>query len=450
MPSGTAAGVFVLRHDTALPAPPPPGLTVVPAAGAAAAEGTGAAIAGMLGADGFVTVDDALAALARRRAQAAAGPSEHLRTCATSAADARAAVEKGRLGLSTVPAGLSAVTVRSALYAVAEAVEAVHAAREAVGSRPGYDDEAATAARAAQAEVEQARVDRAGALPKANRVLTMANVGAGLLVLGRLASEAFDGAFLLVAVLPTAAVGYAVHAVIAPARRARAAARRRWAALRSMNVSTLAGLAALEERAGAWERRAARLTEAEAELRVAREVWRSLVGGAVAFASAGRLANDLDAFATLERAAEGAARAWAGAAVALQAAEDAVPAGHPVVVLDPDPDAADEVRSAAVRSLADLAGATTVVLVVAEPVPVVPAVEEPDDVEEMQDEAPSWPAPALVPQPVPPPPVPIAAAPADSGIVDLRERVRAGLQRLRARSGPPHDRPEPGSVAAEG
>ncbi len=456
MPSGTAAGIFVLPPGTTLPSPLPPGLTVVLAAGAAAAEGTGAAVAGILGAALCATEDEAVAVLSARRAGAVEGALAHLREGAAAAAAAMTATDMVRVGLSDVPAGLSAASVRSAARTVGEAVEAVHAAREAVGSRPGYDEASATAARAAQAEVDQARMDRGGALPRAARMLTMANVGAALVVAGRVVSEAFDRAFVLVALAPLAALGYAAHAVIEPARRSRAAARRRWSALRAMNVSTLAGLAALEERAAAWERRAARLTAAEAELRGVRELWRSLVGDAVALASAERLAADLDAFAAIEQAEREAARAWAESAADLQAAEDTVPAGAPLVLVDADPEADPDVRAAAVRRLATVAGATPVVFVVAEPVPTAIVAEDaptssdiapPDD---SQVGAPPWPAPALVPERVPSRPVPVATVNNNSGVVDLRERVRAGLLRLRARTGPPRTPPAPGSVAAEG
>ncbi len=456
MPSGTAAGVFVLPPGTALPSPPPPGLTVVLAAGAAAADGTGAAVAGILGSGLCATVNEAVAVLGIHRAGAVEGALAHLRAGATAAAAAIAATDKVRPGLSTVPAGLSAATVRSAVRTVGEAVEAVHAAREAVGSRPGYDEASAAAARAAQTEVDQARMDRGGALPRAARVLTTANAGAALLVVGRVVSEAFDRVFVLVALAPLAALGYAAHAVIEPARRSRAAARRRWSALRAMNVSTLAGLAALEERTAAWERRAARLTAAEAELREARELWRSLVGDAVALASAERLAADLDAFAALEQAAGDATRAWAESAADLQAAEDTVPAGAPLVIVDADADADPDVRAAAMRRLAAVAGATPVVFVVAEPVPtavvaeVAPTFSDGAPPDDSQVGTPPWPAPALVPEPLSSQPVPVAAVNDNSGVVDLRERVRAGLLRLRARTVPPDHTPAPGSVAAEG
>lgn len=440
--------MFLLPRGTTLPSPPPPGLTVVPADGAAEAEGAGAAIAGVLGVRRCATVEEASALLARRRADAVAGATEHLRAAAVAAATARASVEKVRLSLSTVPAGLTAATVRSALHTVAEGVEAVREARDAVGGRPGHDAAAAATARAAQADVEQARRDRAAALPRANRILTMANAAAVVVVAARLASEAFDRLFVLVAVLPVAALGYAGYTVVAPIRRARAAARRRWSALRSMNVSTLAGLDALEERAGAWERRSARLTAAEADLRIAREAWRSLVGDGVALASAERLAADLEVSAVREEAAAAASHAWVGAALALQAAEDAPPAGEPVVVLDPDPDADSKARWAAVRRLAALAGATPVVLVVAEPPPA-PAAAVDDDgavTVEPPETAPAWPAPALVPYRRPAASRVPAAAGDGSAIVDLRERVKAGLLRLRARSSAPRDPSAPDSA----
>lgn len=433
MPLGTAAGVHLLAHAAAVPVPAPPGVSVVTTADAV---GDGAAIAGALGAGPCLSVDEAAGALERRRAEALEAPAELVRACGASAATTRAALAKARLSLSTVPAGLAAATVVSAARTVAEATEVLLAARHALGGRPGYDDDSAAAARAAQADVEQARLDRAGALPKANRALTVANAGAGLVVLGRMASQAFDGAFFLVALLPVAGLGYAAHAVIAPVRRARAAARRRWSALRSMNVSTLGGLAALKERAGAWERRAARMKAAEADLRQARDEWRSLVGDAVSLTSADRLAADLEAIAALEQAAVAADRAWADAAAALQAAEDTVPAGDPVVVLVPDPSAADDEPTRAVRALCALAGATTVVVVVAGPPPS-PLVAVADEEETPAAAGGSDARPEPSPERVP---VAVGGAAGDgSGIVDLRERVKAGLLRLRARTASPRD-----------
>lgn len=438
----TPAGVSVLPDASALPVPAPPGVVVVPATHPGA---TADVIAGVLGAGRCLTVAEALDDLAARRAAALEGPASLARARRADATAATAAALHVRPGLSTVPAGLTGATVRGAAHHLVEAAEALHAAREAVGNRPSYDEERAAEARAAQADVVQARLDRAGALHRANAVLVRANLVAAAIVGGRVASEAFDRPFFLVIVLPLAALAYAAYTVIAPARRSRAAARRRWSALRAMNVSTLAGLAALEERAGAWERRAARMRETEVELRAARGTWTSLVGTAVAIASADRLAADLDAAIALDDAATTAEAAWADALVALQEAEDRCGAGWPpLVVLGPDPTADPTAHGLLLERLGYVAGAASVVLVVAEP-------EKPEqaaaalsvDVEAEE---------ALV---APPVPVPAgaggpSASPRPDGIVDLRERVRAGLLRLRAFTASPRDPSAPGPMAADG
>lgn len=448
----TPAGVSVLPDASALPVPAPPGLVFVPAAEPA---GTAADIAGLIGGGRFLTVGEALEELAARRAAALDPPTARARARRADATAAVAAALHVRPGLSTVPAGLTATEVRAAAHRLAEASEALHAAREAVGGRPKYDADLAADARAAQADVLQTRLDRAAALPRANTVLVQANLGAVAIVVGRVASESFDRAFFLVAVLPLAALVYAVHTVVAPARRARAAARRRWSALRAMNVSTMAGLAALEERAGAWERRAARMRAAEAERRGAHDAWTSLVGSAVAIASASRLAADLEAAAALEEAARLASAAWSDAVIALQEAEDMVGTGWPaLVVLGTDRTDVPTANGLVRRQLAHLAGAATVVLIVAEPAP--PAVL-PDEAAE-EPGATVDPAGGVEETPVPRPvPVPVGVGAgarqpesATGGIVDLRERVRAGLHRLRAFTSSPRGPAASGPTAASG
>ena len=452
----TPAGVSVLPNASALPVPAPPGLVIVPAADPA---GTAADIAGLVGGGHCHTVGEALEELAARRAAALEAPAALARARRADASAALAAAAPVRPGLSTVPAGLTAAAVRAAAHNLVEASETLHAAREAVGSRPRYAEDLAAVARAAQADVHQTRLDRTAAMPRANAVLVQANLGAAAIVVGRVASEAFDQAFFLVAVLPLAALVYAAHTVIAPARRARAAARRRWSALRAMNVSTMAGLAALQERAGAWERRAARLRAAEAELRAARDSWTALVGNAVAIASAGRLAADLEAAAVLDGTARAAAAAWSDAVVALQEAEDMAGTGWPpLVVLIGDRSDDPVADRLAQQQLAQLAGAATVVLIVAAPAP---AEVVPDAVaEEAEAEAAVDPSgdshEGRVARPVPAPvPVPVGAGThrtgsATGGIVDLRERVRAGLHRLRAFTSSPRDPAASGPTAASG
>ena len=434
----------VLPDASALPVPAPPGVSVVPASDPAATAGE---MAGLLGTGRCLSVAEAMEELAGRRAAAVDGPAPLVRSRRADATAATAAAMHVRPGLSTVPVGLTGATVRGAAHQLAEAAEALHAAREAVGARPGFDEKLAADARAAQADVLQARVDRATALPRANAVLIRANLAAAAIVVARLVSEAFDRVFVLVALLPLAALVFTAHAVITPARNSRAAARRRWSALRAMNVSTLGGLAALEERAGAWERRAARLREAEAHLRTARHTWTSLVGTAVSIASADRLAADLDAARALDDTATAAEADWCDALVALQEAEDRAGAGTPpLVVLGPDPAADQAAADVLLERLRQLAGAAAVVVVVAEPERAVPGAEaaEPpvEAVGEAEPVAPEAPAPVGASATV--------ADPGTTGIIDLRERVRAGLLRLRAFTGPPRNPPSSsGPMAAD-
>lgn len=448
------AGVLVLRDASALPVPAPPGVVVVlaPDVREAADE-----IARILDA-ACLPPDEARAELERRRREHLAEPVARLAACGERAAAARVAAAHSPAGLRSVPAGLDGAAVRAAARAVSDAVRALDEARGAVGRRPCHDPGAAAAARAAQAEVEQARRDRWSAMPAATRVLLAANLGSGTVVAGRIASESFDRAFVLVPVLPVLALGYAAATVLGPVRRSRAAARRRWAALRSMDVSTLAELAALEQRAAAWRLRAGAVAAAESDLRAARHAWHALVGDAVSLASAGRLAADLDAAAALQAACAVADHAWADAAVALQVAEDTAGTGRPaVVVADPARAVRAGVRRRALDHLAAAAGATTVVVVV--------------DEESVPKR--SRPAPAPVPVAALVAPGPVAAAPAahrprplpvrpgpatphrrrpgarERVIVDIRERVRGGLQRLRARADAAA-RPRPGSAATRG
>ena len=414
------AGVSVLPDASALPVPAPPGVVVVPAGDPA---GTAADIAGLLGSGHCVTVDEALDELAGRRSADLEAPAALARALRAGAHAATVTALHVRPGLSTVPAGLTAARVRAAAHHLVEAAEALHAAREALGLRPLYDGELAADARSAQADVLQARLDRVASLPRANAALVQANLAAAAIVAGRAATDAFDPAFFLVALLPLAALAYAARTVMAPARRSRSAARRRWSALRAMNVSTLAGLSALEERSAAWERRGARMRAAEADLCAARDTWTALVGDAVAIASAGRLAADLEAAAELDETARAAAAAWCDALVALQEAEDTAGSGWPpLVVVGSEPAAGPSADGLVMQRLVDHVGSATVVLVVAERAPGGVQAGAADGDHE-----------ARVVRPVP---VPVGAgahraASGAAGIVDVRERVRAGLHRLR-------------------
>ncbi|HET7488180.1 MAG TPA: hypothetical protein VFJ85_09640 [Acidimicrobiales bacterium] len=456
MPSGTDAGVLALPSVSLVPDPPPPGAVLVPASDAAA---SALVLAGALGAGPPLTEDEAAAELAERRQAALAPLAERVRRLGEEARAARvqadAAVD-AHPGLRTLPRGLTSHAVRDTAHAVHLAAERLREARDAVGARPSFDAAAAAQARAAQADVEHTRWERGDALRRTLPVLAAANLLAACIVAGRLATEAFDAAMLLVAVLPLLGLAFTATSVAVPAHHARLAARRRWSALRSMNVSTLAGLTVLEERAAAWDRRAARVTAAEEELRAAGGAWRTLVGGTVALTSADRLAADLDIAERAAAPAVAAETAWAEAAAGLQAAEDTFGAGHPpLVVVDPDPTVAAVTRLATLRRLALLGGATPVILVgagmpaaVEAGAPVAGDTDRPPARHRVRPPAAPAPPPARRPvrEPVavgawraaasavpsrPPSPAPAGAARAAE---ELGRRVRSGLVKLKDRA----------------
>ena len=423
MATGVVPGVIVLPSADRLSLPPPPGVVLVASTDA---EGTALQLLRALAVDEYHDPGEAKAELVRRRELDLSSPRDHARRCRVGATAAWAEAEAALARLSPRLAGLDPAAVRRAARAVAAALEALDTARSTLGRRPPFDGDAARAAHQAQHDVERARRERWSGIPQANARLTMANVGAGALVAGRLVTDAFDPAFFLVAVLPLGALGYTAHTVIRSVRRRRGAARRRWMALRSQGVSTMAGLAALEARAGAWTHRAGRLKVAESDVACAEAAWRSLVGEGVAVADADGVVSDLETLAQLDRRATAMAAAWAEAALVLQRAEDLAGRAHPpLVILDSRRSSGSEARRRGVEELAGLAGAASVVVVVRKPArtrPAVPSVADAD-----------------------------LAVPASENavVVDLRDRVLAGLHRLRSRSGR-YQRPSPGSAAADG
>ena len=402
-----------------LPVPPPPGLVVIATDDPRRAA---AMVVRAVNADRSLTVGEARQELDRRRDERLVEARERLARRGQRAAAALDRSSAARTDLPPVATSVSPAELRRAAAAVDDATVAVATTREALGPRPYVDEEAARAAREAQADVEGARDEWDGLRPRANWVLTRANAAAGLIVAGRLVTEAFDPAFFLVGVLPLAGLGYAGTIVGRSVRRRRAAAHRRWVALRSLDVCTMAALDAREERARAWDVRAVRLAQAEAELARARATWRALVGPTVAVSEAPRVAAEIEQAAALAAQADAAWRSWAEAADQLQAAEDGAGAGDPpLVVLDPDraPDLAR--RQRLMQDLAARAGRSPVVLVLAGAAAKVPVVEA-----------------------SPHPDAEVDAAP----IVDLRDRVVAGLHRLRSRQTARRRTAPPGSAVS--
>lgn len=450
MATGAVPGVLTLPSAAALRVPAPPGLVLITTDDAA---GTAARLVRVLGAGRVYPVAEAGAELRRRRDAVLAAPRDRLRRCRLEAAAARARAQKASAALPPAIAGLDPSALRRAAAAAGEAEQALAAARTALGPRPRLDADAARLAWESQDVVDDERLHVRVALRRGNTNLAWANAGAAVLVVGRLLSEALDPAFVLVAALPLAAVASTAYAAAGSVRRSRAAARRRWAALRANDVSTLAGLAAREARARAWAERARGVEDAEIELAWARQVWASLVDGALPLADAHRAVAELEAVARARAAADAAALAWAEAADALQAAEDGVDSRQPpMVVLDTHPPARARARRGTLERLAADAGNASVVVVVggaaarAAPVPVVvPAPVAPS--------GPAAPAPAPAPAadaraPSPPAPPAVNAPGGGAGAAaEVRDRVLAGLARLRSlgakRRDPSSPRPTP-------
>lgn len=416
---GSPPGVHALVCAAELPVPPPPGVTVVPAPDPWQAAG---GVARALGVARMFTAAEACEELDRRHEERMAEARHRARACADAAEAARERAAAARSavpdGMPDVPAGALRQTAREVEDALAE----LRAGRRTLGPRPHVDAETAHDAREAQVIVDLARLQRAALAPLVGRILAVANAGALAIVAGRVASEAFDPVFVLVAVLPLGALGVVASMVGHNVRRGRRAARRRWAALRSLDVCTLAALDAREAEARAWDARAARMAERRRDLVRAQAAWEALVGPGVRVVDAAGLADAVEEATALEAEAEAADEERVQAAARLQAAEDAGVGGAPVVVVDAG--SSPERRDALVRRMAARAGRTPVVVVTAA------AVAAP---------APR-PAPATEPRPAP--------APADGEpyVVDLRERVLAGLLRLRARQTSRHD--PPGTAAS--
>lgn len=436
MMAGDVPGVRALGSASELPVPPPPGVVVVRATDPWEAAG---GVARSLGAARLFTAAEACEELDRRRDAAVARARRHRDRCA---AEARAARARAATAPTVVPArlvGVSPAALGRAATTLEDAVASVRAARVALGRRPHVDEDVAHEAREAQVLVDLARLQRAALVPRANRVLGTANAAASVIVAGRVVSEAFDPAFVLVAVLPLGALGVVATMVGHTVRRSRSAARRRWAALRSLDLCTLAQLEAREVEARAWDAGATLVAERRRELVRARAAWEALVGPGVPVSQAPSLLAAVEEVATLEAEAEAAARAWADASERLQAAEDAGAGGAPIVVVEAG--ASPERHGEVVRALARRAGRSPVVVVAAEASVAAEAGEARPTVQ-----APAAPGPELERQEAP---VGAAAGPTSEEpvVVDLRDRVLAGLLRLRARQASRRDASPPGSVA---
>ena len=437
MATGVVPGVIGPLSVEDVAPPLPPGVLLVEAARDAG--GTARRLARALGAEGCATPRVALDRLARRREHDLAPYRDEVVRCRRELAAARAAASEGP-STATGAAGPDASDVRRAAADVRRAGRALDAARAGVGPRPRLDPEMARAAHDADEAMAEARRRRGEGLPRAGAVLTVANGAACAVVAGRLVTEAFDRVFPLVAAMPLLALAYTARVVAADLLRRRSAAHRRWTALRALDACTMEELEAREAAVRDWARRARRLSAAETRRAEAEAAWRAMVGDAVGVDVAEEVAATLERAARLDARCRRAEAACAAASLALQGAEDTVGSGHPpLVVLDrPPPGGPPGPRQAAADPLAELverAGGASVIVVR-------PAANAPERARPQRPERPAAPAAASVAAGVaassdPGPPVVVVPGVA---VVDLRERVLAGLQRLRARqgwSGPP-------------
>ena len=320
-------------------------------------------IAQLLGVGGTCTVSDATAELVRWREECLEAPLTVMRRARAAVASARAAAGAARRAVPVPVAGRAPSELRRAADQLLRATAEVARARLLVGPRPELDEEAAATARRAQADLDQARQNRRGTIERANRILAMGNGAGALFVIGRVTAGSPDAVLLLAGALPLGALALGTQLVIADVRRSRLAARRRWAALRSMDLTTMSGLVEREARHKDWALSLSRLQQAEA--RCAREHvhWESLTGGRVAPGDVSQVVVLLESARAADARVRAAEAAWAEAAALVQRAEDAHgPARHrPVVVLH-DRDARRPLL-AQLDHLISLAGTTTVVVV---------------------------------------------------------------------------------------
>lgn len=190
--------------------------------------------------------------------------------------------------------GIAPERLRRAAAAVAIAQEAAVEARALLGERPELATDAAEAALAAEEAVTRAREQRTVGMDRSSKVLVGANAAGILIIAGRIRTPLLDPVFVLVAACPLAALGYMTATVASRTMDARVATRRRREALRSTGMATMTGLAARHARVKAWAARAEALAAAEASLGAARKRWSTLAGASTDPADAGALVEALE------------------------------------------------------------------------------------------------------------------------------------------------------------
>ncbi|HVE45400.1 MAG TPA: hypothetical protein VNA57_01450 [Acidimicrobiales bacterium] len=417
--------VTLLSSPADLPADPPDGLFVLvretPAEEASA-------LAATLGCGRPVTAAQAALNLSARAS--ATAPEE----VAAEAAEQREAAldlarERAAEALDRVPTrarGVPRERLQNASAAVRAAEAAVLDARAQLGERPELPAEAAQAALAAEEAVTGARQQRSVGVDRSSKLLLAANAAGILIVAGRIRTPALDPLFVLVAALPLTALLHLVVTLGANTWTARTAASLRAAALRDAGMATMTGLVARNARVKAWTARADALAAAEAGLAEARRRWTGLTGASAGPSSIAALLRTVE---EAERTAAGLARLEAEAeAEGAAAAPIDDPAGALVILLE---GAADDALDQETLVLLERLRMQEV------PAPVV--------VVSASSDLARWAGAGTVDTAVEG-----DAEGAGAQVLDIRERVMASLDRLRARAASFGDPTPPGDMAAEG
>lgn len=329
----------------------------------------------------------------------------------------RAAREEAAEALARVPPLARRVDperLHAAAAAVGAAEVAVGDAGVLLGERPELAAEAAQAALAAEEAVVRAHQQRSVGIDRAATLLLGANAAGLLIVAGRVRTPVVEPLFVFVAALPLVALAYLVATAVSRTREARAAARLRSQALQRTGMATMTGLVARSARVKAWSVRADALAAAEASLAQARRRWAGLAGDTAPT----QVGNLVRALAEAQRTAAALAELEAAPIVAVPQAP-----GHLVILVDgAADDPLDEDARALLDRLDQMEGvdpqAATVVVTASAAVG-------------------SWAAAR-------------SGGHAGAQVVDIRERVLASLERLRARASSFADTTPPGPMAADG
>lgn len=450
--------VTLLSSPAELPADPRPGLFVLVQDDPAEGAGT---IAELLHSGPPCTPAEATARLNQPDAETpVAALAEDADEASARAAQREAALdqarEKAAEALARVPTRARTVGIErlhSAAAAIHAAEEDTRDARTVLGERPELPADAAQAAIAAEEAVNRAHQRRTMGIDRSCTLLLGANAVGVLIVAGRMRTPAVEPLFVLVAAIPLTALLHLMATFASNTWQARSAAQSRREALRSTGMATMTGLTARNARLKAWTARADTLAAAEASLAQARRRWAALTGASAGPAQINALMRTVtEAHRTASALAEleaQMAETDPGLDPDRAPAPDTEPDRELVPGLQPDPQGAPDGEP--VPGLAPPLDRLRPIVVLMEG-----AADQPLD-DEIRILLEGWDEEGLSC------PLVMVTACSEVGawarartagvgtnVVDLRERVLASLDRLRARTTSFGDPSPPESIAADG